>query len=288
MSLVALVVRSSVYSSPPMLIFAERSVVIGQSSLFSRSSGIRRLVHFLIPVGDGVSSYSGITLGDLCLPGMLTITIHLIAAENGALDGRSAEGDAVALGSKVRGGDTELHTVQPVILVLAVGLLCTEAYSHRIAAVLTGRDHNAIRINGRAGQVGSNRCTDIVHAQGQSAVFELLYDFCRTIICVERSLGQFHGKIGIHCFCQLHWGRIGFVAILVLGDFGIIQFIKTDSSHDLFLHFIVFGYIHRIVVIACFGFITDVSAVGYGKISAQKRFYKGIFICHVVALDIKR
>ena len=84
--------------------------VIGQSSLFSRSGGIRRLVHFLIPVGDGVSGYSRITLGDLCLPGMLAIAIHLIAAENGALDGRSAEGDAVTLGRKVRGGDTELHT----------------------------------------------------------------------------------------------------------------------------------------------------------------------------------
>ena len=82
---------------------------------------------------------------------MLAIAIHLIAAENGALDGRSAEGDAVTLGGKVRGGDTELHTIQPVILVLAIGFLCTEAYGHRIAAVLTGRHHNAIRINGCAG-----------------------------------------------------------------------------------------------------------------------------------------
>nr|DAY97725.1 MAG TPA: hypothetical protein [Caudoviricetes sp.] len=270
-----------------MRIFAERSVFIGQSSLFFRcSTGIRRLVHFLIPVGDGVSGYRSITLGDLCLPGMLALAVHLITAKNRTLNGRGRESDAVALGGKVGSRDTELHTVQPVILVLAVGLLCTEANSHGGAAILTGRYYDAIIIDGRTRQIGSCGCTDIIHAKGQRTAFELLNDFGSTIICVERSFSQFHGEFGAHSLCQLRRGRIGFIPILVLGDLGIEQFIKTDSSHRLFLHFIVFGYIHRIVVIAVFSFITDISAVGYRKIMSQERFHDGVLILHVIALGV--
>nr|DAV32224.1 MAG TPA: hypothetical protein [Caudoviricetes sp.] len=269
-----------------MLIFAERSVAIGQSSLFSGFGGIGRLVHFRIPVGDHISGNSGIALGDLCLPGMLVLTVHLVTAQNGALDGRRAESDAVALGSKVRGRDTEFHSVQPVILVLTVGLLCAEAHSHGITAVLTGGNNDTVGVNGCPGKVRCGGSTDIIHTQRKSAGLELLDDFGSTVIGIQGSLCQFHGEVGSHCLCQLHRGGIGFVTAFILGDLGVIQFIKTDSSHDLFLHFIVFCYIHSVVVVACIIFITDVSAVGYGHVRSQECFHDGIFLLRVAALGI--
>nr|DAF29438.1 MAG TPA: hypothetical protein [Caudoviricetes sp.] len=263
------------------------SLVIHVLFLLRCSVRIGRLVHFLIPVGDGVGSHSGIALGNLCLPGMLAIAVHLVAAEDGALNGRGAEGDAVTLGGKVRSRDAELHTVQPVIFIFAVGLLGTEAHSHRIAAILGCRHYDTICINGRTSKVGCGGSTDFIHTQGQGAILELLDDFGSTVIGIEGSLCQFHGEVGSHCLRHLNRGRIGLVTFFILGDLGVIQFIKTDSSHDLFLHFIVFGHIHSVVVVASFRFITDVSAVGYGEFVCQERFYNGILICDVVALSIK-
>nr|DAZ32187.1 MAG TPA: hypothetical protein [Caudoviricetes sp.] len=219
---------------------------------------------------------------------MLALAVHLVTAKNRTLDGRRRECNAVTLGSKVGGGDTELHTVEPIILVFAVGFLCTETNSHRLAAVLACRHHNTICIDGGACKVGCHRSTNIIHTQGKGAVLKFLHDFRCTVIGIKGCLGKFYREVGVHSLCQLHRSTIGFIPGIIFGDFGIKKFIKTDSSHCLFLHFIVFRHIHVVMEVACFGFITDISAVGYGKIRTKQGTDDCIFVFGVAAFGIKR
>nr|DAF87594.1 MAG TPA: hypothetical protein [Siphoviridae sp. ctkkB9] len=258
------------------------------SSLLSRFRSIGRFIYFLIPVFDNFRSYGSITFRDLCLPRMLALAVHFVAAKNRTLNSRCRESNTVTLGSKVCGRNTELHTIEPVILVFAVGFLCTETHSYRLTAILTCRHHNAVCINGRTRKVGCHRSTDIIHTKRKCAVLKFLYDFRCTIIGIKGCLGKFHRKVGVHCLCQLHRSTVGFISRFIFGDFGIKKFIKTDSSHCLFLHFIVFCHIHVVMEVACFGFITDISAVGYGKIRANQGTDNQIFIFCVAAFGIQR
>ena len=73
-------------------------------------------INVLVPVGDGLSGYLGVSLGNLRFPRMFVSAVHLVAAHDGAFDGGSAESDAVALGRKCGRGDSELHLVKPEIL----------------------------------------------------------------------------------------------------------------------------------------------------------------------------
>src|SRR5699024_10614352 len=65
-------------------------------SAFQR--GVIRLVHFIVPAGDGGGLYAGVPLGDLSLPGVLTLTVYLVAAHDCSLDSRRGEFNTLALG----------------------------------------------------------------------------------------------------------------------------------------------------------------------------------------------
>lgn len=93
----------------------------------------------------------------------------LAAGKDRTFDGRSGEGNTVTLGSKVGSRDTELHTVQPVILVFAVGLLGSEANGNRSAAILTAGNQHLVIVNGSVSKDGSSGRTDIVDAKGECA-----------------------------------------------------------------------------------------------------------------------
>ena len=112
-----------------MLIFALLSSI--KSSLHLREC---RLIHLGVPAADDRCGNSGGILRHLRLPRVLALTVQLVAAQNGALDGGCGELDALALGGEVRRGDTELDLVEPEIAVFAVCLLCAEANGDRIAA----------------------------------------------------------------------------------------------------------------------------------------------------------
>ncbi len=163
---------------------------------------------------------------------MLAAGVCLVAGKHGAFDGRSREGNAVTLGSKVSSRDTEFYTVQPVILVLAVGFLRTETDSNRSAAIFAAGNQHMVIVDGSAGQHRSSGSTNIINAQSQSAGLKLLHDFSSAIVRIERSLSQLHGKLCRDCLCQLDRSVVGFLASFVLGNGCIIQFIKTNRSHN--------------------------------------------------------
>ena len=163
---------------------------------------------------------------------MLVRTVQLVSAKDGAFDGGSAEGDAVALGRKCGRGDAELHLVQPEVFVLAVALFGTEADRNGIATVFAGGNDDAILIDGCTSKVGCHRCADVIHTQGEGTALELLDDFRCAVISIERSLGELDGQVSAHCLCQFLRGAVTFVTVLILGDLGIVQHIKTNRSHD--------------------------------------------------------
>ena len=115
---------------------------------------------------------------------MFAACVCLVAAQNSALNGRRRKGNAVALGGKVRRRNTEFHTVQPVILVLAVGFLGAEAHRHGITAVLGCGNQHLVFVDGRTCEVGCRRRADIVNAKGECAGFEFLHDLRSTVVGV--------------------------------------------------------------------------------------------------------
>lgn len=150
---------------------------------------------------------------------MFAACVCLVAAQNSALNCRRRKGDAVTLGGKVRRRNTEFHSVQPVILVLAVGLLGTEAHRHRVAAVLGSGNEHLVLVDGRTREVGCRRRADIVNAEGECAGFEFLHDLRSTVIGIERRLRQFHRKVSGDGFGKLGRRTVGFLTGVVLGDF---------------------------------------------------------------------
>src|SRR5699024_4654920 len=154
MALVALVVRSISYSCPPILTVAVLSS-ISQNLLLPFAACVRclirigRLIDLIVPARDNRGRHTGVILGHLRFPGVLALTVHLVASGHGSLDGRGGKLDALALSGQVGGRDAENHPVQPEIAVLAVGFLGTEANSDRSASVLRRRDQDAVFIDYR-------------------------------------------------------------------------------------------------------------------------------------------
>src|SRR5699024_1779692 len=144
MALVALVVRSISYSCPPILTVAVLSSIPQTSLSFAARARclirIGRLIDLIVPARDNRGRHTGVILGHLRFPGVLALTVHLVASGHGSLDGRGGKLDALALSGQVGGRDAENHPVQPEIAVLAVGFLGTEANSDRSASVLRRRD----------------------------------------------------------------------------------------------------------------------------------------------------
>ena len=162
---------------------------------------------------------------------MLTCTIHLVTAHNRAFNGGGIKGDAVTLGSKCGGRNAEFHTVQPEVTVLAVRLLGTETDSNGSAAVLCGGNNYTVIIDSSASEVGSNAAAQVIDTEGKRTAFELLDDFGSTVIGIQCCFSQFHRKVCGHSFGKLLGSFVAFVALGIFGDFGIKEFIKTDSCH---------------------------------------------------------
>ena len=87
---------------------------------------------------------------------MFAFSVHLVAAKDRALNGRRGKFNTVSLCGKVRRRDTELYPVEPVIFILAVGFLRSEANSHGGTSVFAGGDHDTVFINDGSREVGSN------------------------------------------------------------------------------------------------------------------------------------
>ena len=201
---------------------------------------------------------------------MFAACVCFVAAQNGAFNGRRRESNAVALGGKVRRRNTEFHSVQPVILVLAVGLLSTKAYRHGITAVLGCGNEHLVFVDGCTREVGCRRRADIVNAEGECAGFEFLHDLRSAVIGIERRLRQFHRKVSGDGFGKLGRRTVGFLTGVVLGDFCVIQSVKTDRCHDSFLQFVDLRHINGVVMIAGFGLKADVPAVGNIKVRTKQ------------------
>nr|DAU09935.1 MAG TPA: hypothetical protein [Caudoviricetes sp.] len=255
-------------------------------TLFFGCRGIGRLIDFLIPVRDSRSGH--IALQCLRFPRVLAACVCLVAAQNGAFNGRRGEGNAVALGGKVRRRNTEFHAVQPVILVLAVGLLSTKAYRHGITAVLGCGNQHLVFVDGCTREVGCRRRADIINAKGECAGLEFLHDLRSTVIGIERSLCQFHRKVSGDGFRKLLRRTVGFLTGVILGDFCVIQSVKTDSRHNLFLQFVDLRHVNGVVVVAGFGLKADVPAVGNIKVRTKQGADKVIFQFDVTALCEER
>ena len=115
---------------------------------------------------------------------MLALTVQLVAAQDGALNGGCGELNALALGGEVRRGDAKLDLVEPEVAVLAVGLLRPETDSHRFAAVLGCGNEHLVVVDFCAGEVLRHLHTNIVDTQRQGAALKLLHDLCRAVISV--------------------------------------------------------------------------------------------------------
>nr|DAJ08026.1 MAG TPA: hypothetical protein [Caudoviricetes sp.] len=229
-----------------------------------------RFIHLIVPaVNDRLIDAFG-AFSDFGFPRVLAECVQFVSTHDRALDGRRGEGDAVALGGEVGGRDAELYTVQPVIPVFAVRFLRTEAHGHRIAAVLGSRNDDAVCIDGGAGEITGHRCADIVHTEGKRTGFELLHDFRCAVIRIKGGFVQLDREVSRHSLCQDLRGGVGFIAVVILGDLGVEKFIKTDCCHWSYLHFIVFGHIHGVVVIAGFSFVSVVQPAGDGEIITQQ------------------
>nr|DAJ71313.1 MAG TPA: hypothetical protein [Caudoviricetes sp.] len=216
----------------------------------------------------------------------MPLGIRLVTAKDGALNGRAVKGNGITLGCQCRCGDTELHFVKPEVLVFSVGLLCTKTNGNRLTTILSGRNHNTVFVNGSPGKVGCHHGTDIVNTKGQCAGLEFLDDFGSTIVCVQGCLGKFHRQVCGHRFGQLGRSAVGLNALVILRDFSVEQFIKTNRSHDLFLHFVVIGGIHIVVVVAGFSFVSDVLSPSNGDVAGEQFSDNAIFECRVITLGV--
>lgn len=72
---------------------------------------------------------------------------------------------------------------------------------------------------------------NIVDAQRERAALKLFHDLRRAVVGVERRFGQFHGKLRRHGLSKLRRRAVGFVAVVIFGDFGVVKFIQTNGRH---------------------------------------------------------
>ncbi len=122
----------------------------------------RRLVYGCIPPGDRRSKYARVVFVDFGLPGMLALTVELIAPENRAFHRRCVEADAVAFRGQIRCRNTEDYAVKPEVPVLAIAFLRPKTYRNWRRDPFALRDNDAVVVNHCSDQITGDRCADIV------------------------------------------------------------------------------------------------------------------------------